>query len=242
MIKLGVNVDHVATVRQARRESFPDPVEAAKAAVEAGADGITAHLREDRRHIQDQDIVRLKRELSVPLNLEMAAVPEIVKVALKVKPEWCCLVPERREELTTEGGLDLLNHLSSLKKVIGALRKGGLKVSVFIDADQEMVTLAKNLEADAVEIHTGVYARAWTMSHKDKASCSGTALALNNSSKVQLKKVVNAAQEARELGLLVNAGHGLDYDNVGHLAKAFPFNEFNIGFSIIAKSLMGGGD
>jgi len=221
MIKLGVNIDHIATVRQARRETFPDPVQLAKEAIKGGAQGITAHLREDRRHIQDDDIMRLKNEISVPLNLEMAAVPSVMAVALKVKPSWCCLVPERREELTTEGGLDVPKYKADIKEAVQSLQESSIKVSLFIDAHPDIIKLVRELKADAIEIHTGPYARAFAQ----------------NAWEQELKRVVATAQEAKAVGLVVNAGHGLDYENVGELARAFPFHEFNIGFSIVARAL-----
>jgi pyridoxine 5-phosphate synthase len=222
---LGVNIDHVATVRQARRETFPDPVLAAKAAIKAGADGITAHLREDRRHIQDLDIRRLKKEISAPLNMEMGAAMEIVSLALKLKPTWVCLVPEKREELTTEGGLDLKKNYGRLSKVIREFHKKKIKVSLFIDADESMVKRAWMLGAEAIEIHTGTYARYFLK---------------KNLVPKNINKIRQAALKAKSLGLLVNAGHGLNYENVGPLLKAYPFHELNIGFSIISRALFVG--
>jgi pyridoxine 5-phosphate synthase len=219
---LGVNIDHVATVRQARREDFPDTVTAALDAVRAGANGITAHLREDRRHIQDHDIIRLRKRISVPLNMEMAASNEIVRIAKKVRPAWACLVPERREELTTEGDLNILKEKSRLKNMITALHASKIRVSLFIDSDLETVMESRRIGADAIEIHTGTYARLFKKNGSQMKS--------------ELNKIARAAVLADGLGLLVNAGHGIDYANVGELAKIFPFHEFNIGFSIIARS------
>jgi len=220
---LGINIDHVATLRQARRESFPDPVAAALAAVEAGATGITAHLREDRRHIQDDDIRRLKDKLSVPLNLEMATNDGILTVAEAVRPGWVCLVPEKRQELTTEGGLDVTGQESRILQVIDRLHRVGTKVSLFIDASAETVAASRRVGADAVEIQTGGYARDF---RKDAG--------------LELGRIVEAAQAARSAGLIVNAGHGIDYENVGPLLRAFAFHELNIGFSIVSRAVMVG--
>lgn len=160
-MKLGVNIDHVATVRQARREAFPDPLDLALDAIKGGADGITAHLREDRRHIQDEDITRLKKSISVPLNMEMAVSPEIIAIAKKVKPAWVCLVPEKREELTTEGGLNLAGNRKVIQEAILSLKDVGIQVSAFVEPEMETVQLAKEMQADAVELHTGAYAKAY---------------------------------------------------------------------------------
>lgn len=221
--RLGVNVDHVATVRQARRACTPDPVQAALDAVRGGARGITAHLREDRRHIQVHDIERLKKKLSVPLNLEMAAVPSIINIAKRIRPHWVCLVPERRAELTTEGGLNILWQANHLKSSIATLHRKGIKVSVFVAPTLETVRQAVDLKADAIEIHTGHYATLFDKNY--------------SKAKTELNKIHQAALLARRLGLIVNAGHGLDYENVGPLAKIFAFHEFNIGFSIIGRAL-----
>lgn len=221
MLKLGVNIDHVATVRQARRESFPDPTLLAIQAWRAGADGITAHLREDRRHIQDSDIRKLKRRCPAPLNLEMSISPSVLAVALRVKPAWACLVPEKRQELTTEGGLNL-NGTSAIQNVINKLHSNGIRVSLFVDASIDAVRKAKIMGADAVELHTGRYAECWKK-HR------GVDKELNN--------IISAAHAAQGCGLIVNAGHGLDYVNVRVLARRFSFNEFNIGFSIVARAL-----
>jgi len=222
--RLGVNIDHVATVRQARRGDRPDPVEAALEAVRAGADGITAHLREDRRHIQENDLYRLKQELSVPLNLEMAATKEILSFAEKLKPDWACLVPERRAELTTEGGLAVSSIAPSLKEAVARLHGAGVKVSFFIDPVLEDVSATVDLGADAVELHTGTYARLWEEKNPS----------------TELNRLERAARAAVTSGLLVNAGHGLDYENVPALLQQFKFNEFNIGFSIVARSVFTG--
>ncbi|OVE78267.1 pyridoxine 5'-phosphate synthase [bacterium F11] len=237
MIRLGINIDHIATLRQARREGFPDPVSLAAVAVQAGADGITAHLREDRRHIQDEDIVRLKNTITVPLNLEMAITSEMVQIACEKKPHWCCLVPEKRQELTTEGGLNLSVHPLEFQQAIQQLHQAGIKVSVFIDPDAQMIVMAKEIGADAIEIHTGPYARSSKRSTNCEEKCTGSALAQRSSFEHELKKIVSSAKLAHEKGLIVNAGHGLDYDNVGPLVQAFPFYEFNIGFAVIARAL-----
>ena len=226
MTLLGVNIDHVATLRQARRESFPDPVEAAAQAVLAGADGITAHLREDRRHIQDSDIERLIGALSVPLNLEMSATEEILKVAERVRPAWTCVVPEKRQELTTEGGLDVVAMRPRLSDAIRRLKSAGIRVSLFVEPDIDAVEASAACGAHAVELHTGAYAR---------ACARGTAEAGR-----EIERIVRAADAGKAAGLLINAGHGLDFENVSALAGAFPFHEFNIGFSIIARAVFVG--
>lgn len=223
MTLLGVNIDHVATVRQARRESSPDPVEAALAAVVGGATGITAHLREDRRHIQDDDIRRLKDRLTVPLNLEMAASDEIARVAEEVKPAWACLVPERRQELTTEGGLDVIANEARLSAMTARLRRAGIRVSFFIAPTAEAVEASRRAGADAVEIHTGRYAREFGRGRES-----------------ELTKILAAAEKAQSLGLVVNAGHGVDYENVQPLLQKFSFNELNIGFSIVSRAVFVG--
>ena len=226
MTLLGVNIDHVATVRQARRELFPDPVEVALEAVRHGAEGITAHLREDRRHIQDADIERLKEMLSAPLNLEMAATDDILKVAERVKPAWSCLVPEKRQELTTEGGLDVAGSEERLSKAVARLKKGGTRVSFFIEPDLKSVEASVRCGADAVELHTGDYARLYRQGEKAAAP--------------EIERIRRAAEAAKSKGLLVNAGHGIDYDNVEKLGGVFGFHEFNIGFAIIARALFVG--
>src|SRR3989338_3497155 len=193
MAKLGVNIDHVATLRQARKGTRPDPLEAAREAVRGGADGITVHLREDRRHIQDSDLRRLKQAVRRPLNLEMALHPEIIRIARKLRPEKACLVPERRQEITTEGGLDAVKNRQILRRVIPSLQSKGIEVSLFIDPEIRQVRSASALEADAVELHTGAYANAGP--RKKPA---------------ELTRLRRAALEAHRLGLKVNAGHGLD--------------------------------
>jgi pyridoxine 5-phosphate synthase len=225
MPRLGVNIDHVATVRQARKQGVPDLLSAARAAIDAGADGITAHLREDRRHIQDDDMHRLKKELSVPLNMEMSIAPEILQIALNVKPDWACLVPEKREELTTEGGLDVNAKFDEVARVVARLKQNGTRVSLFVQPDVETMRLSKKAGADAVELHTGHYARVFRVESDRNA---------------ELARIKAAALEAESLGLTVNAGHGIDYENGATLLSAYAFHEFNIGFSIIARSLFVG--
>ena len=226
MVRLGVNIDHVATVRQARGEEFPDPLSAALVAIDAGADGITAHLREDRRHIQDSDLKKFKSNLKVPLNMEMSISKDILEVAQKIKPEWACLVPEKRKEITTEGGLDVKREFSRISRVVKVLRSQGTKVSLFINPNLESVKISSELGADAVELHTGRYAELFRSS-KSKIEA-------------ELKRIRGAAEKAVELKMLANAGHGLDYENVDRLLAIHPFHELNIGFSIIARSLFVG--
>ncbi|MFH1347166.1 MAG: pyridoxine 5'-phosphate synthase [Candidatus Margulisiibacteriota bacterium] len=233
MIKLGVNIDHIATLRQARKESFPDPVLLAREAVSGGADGIVCHLREDRRHIQDDDVVRL-RKLKTRLDLEMAATPEMLRFALKIKPDMVTIVPEKRQEITTEGGLDVKSKLQNpkskinLKSEIQKLKKAGIIVSLFVDPEEEQVEASKEAGADFIELHTGRYAR------------SSYVKGQKQSVKRELEKIGVAAQQARLIGLRVNAGHGLDYNNVEEIAKIPGMEELNIGFSIIARSVVVG--
>ena len=221
MVKLGVNIDHVAQVRQAREEKFPDPVEAAQVSERAGADGITVHLREDRRHIQDEDVKRLRKIVRTKLNLEMAATEAMISFACRTRPDDVCLVPEKREELTTEGGLNVTVQEGKIKKLIQRLKKTGICVSIFVDPQLEQIRAAKRAGADAVELHTGTYANA-------------------NIKSGEFRKLVRSAQAARELGLIVNAGHGLDYGNVVPVAGIKGMNELNIGYAIVARSLFVG--
>ena len=218
-MRLGINIDHIATLRQARRENFPDPVEAACEVIAGGADGIVCHLREDRRHIQAEDVFRL-RKLKTRLDLEMAAIPEMVRFASKLKPDMVTLVPEKRLEITTEGGLDVVNNSKKLKPVIRALQNAGIIVSLFIDPKKKQVEESAVLMADFIELHTGKYAR---------TSAAG-----------ELEKIGIATQQARLIGLRINAGHGLDYDNVKDVAKIPGMEELNIGFSVIARSVFVG--
>lgn len=229
MVKLGVNIDHVATLRQARRAVEPDPVIAAGICEMAGADGITVHLREDRRHIQDRDVQVLRKTIKTRLNLEMAAVEEIARIAVQIKPDSVCLVPERRQELTTEGGLDIVSSTKDIAAVIKKLKAAGITVSVFVDPDKKQIEAAADSGADCVELHTGKYAEAFAKT----AQLSGDTLA-------EFKRLEAAGSAARELELLLNAGHGLDYRNVGNIVKIQGMFELNIGFSIIARSVFVG--
>lgn len=222
MVLLGVNIDHVATLRQARKTHYPDPVEAALIAVEAGADTITLHLREDRRHIQDNDVRNLKRQLTVPLNLEMAAAEVIMRFAEEVKPEHCCIVPEKRQELTTEGGLEVAAQKKSIKETCSRLANAGIKVSLFVDPDEKQIDAAKVCGASVIEIHTGHYADAKT----------------DYDQKQELERITFAAHYAHTLGLMVNAGHGLTIHNVQPIAAIPVVNEMNIGHSIISRAVL----
>ncbi|MDR3281654.1 MAG: pyridoxine 5'-phosphate synthase [Endomicrobium sp.] len=229
MIKLGVNIDHVATLRQTRGGCFPSIIEAAKICEKSGADSITVHLREDRRHIQSQDVYDLRESVKSKLNLEMAANEEIVRIALSAKPDFVCIVPEKRQELTTEGGLDVKNQKNNLASIVYKLKKAGIVVSIFIDADKDQVLACREIEADAVEIHTGKYAEFFKGNGSDSFKF-----------KEELKKIYEVSQEVIKNGLILNAGHGLDYDNIEQICKIYDINEFNIGFSIVAKSLFTG--
>lgn len=224
MAKLGVNVDHVATIRQARGGAEPDPVTAAAIAELAGADGITIHLREDRRHIQDRDLKLLRQTVRTRLNLEMAATDEMVAIALQTKPDMCTLVPEKRLELTTEGGLDVRCNMESLKSAIDRLRGGGIPVSLFIDADPDQIKAADKVGADYIEIHTGIFAEA-----TDWKSEEG-----------ELVRIENAVKLAQKLGIGVNAGHGLNYSNIKRMTTVRGIEEYNIGHSIISRAVMVG--
>jgi len=224
MAKLGVNVDHVATIRQARGGAEPDPVTAAAIAELAGADGITIHLREDRRHIQDRDLKLLRQTVRTRLNLEMAATDEMVAIALQTKPDMCTLVPEKRLELTTEGGLDVRCNMESLKSAVDRLRGGGIPVSLFIDADPDQIKAADKVGADYIEIHTGIFAEA-----TDWKSEEG-----------ELVRIENAVKLAQKLGIGVNAGHGLNYANIKRMTTVRGIEEYNIGHSIISRAVMVG--
>ena len=223
MLRLGVNLDHVATLRQARREKFPSPALAAKEAQAGGADSITVHLREDRRHIQDHDLFEIRRACDLPLNLEMALTPEMIQMALDFRPDKVCFVPERRQELTTEGGLNLRLSQGRLPGVIRKFKEKKIEVSLFLDPAIQALETAARAGADAVEIHTGAYARA---TGKRRRS--------------ELERVCKAASLAGRLGLKVHAGHGLDYANVRRIAKIREVEEVNIGFSIIARAVFVG--
>jgi len=224
MARLGVNIDHVATLRQARGGKEPDPIAAAMMAEQAGADGIVVHLREDRRHIQDRDLRLLRQILQTKLDLEMAPVDEMVKIAMEVRPDMVTLVPERREEKTTEGGLDVLAHRERLQEVVGRLRDGGIVVSLFIEPDLEAVKASHKLGADYVELHTGRYANAQRANEESAA----------------MEAILQSAKFAVKLNIGVNAGHGLTYRNVRRVAGIKEIVEFNIGHSIVARAVQVG--
>lgn len=226
MVKLGLNIDHIATIRQARGGIEPDPIAAAAIAELAGADSITVHLREDRRHIQDRDVELLSQTIKTRLNLEMAATEEMKGIALKTKPHSVCLVPEKRQELTTEGGLEVLKQKDFLKEYIKPFIENNIFVSLFIDPDPEQVKASAYTGAQFIELHTGAYAGAFDSPTEDE----------------QFKKLNGAAELARELGLQVNAGHGLNYNNVKRMLTIPDFYEFNIGHSIISKAVLVGLD
>jgi len=231
MIQLGVNIDHVATVRQARRGMEPDPVRASHEAELGGADGITVHLREDRRHIQDQDVERLRASVNVKLNLEMAATDEMVAIARRIKPQISMLVPEGRQEITTEGGLDVRANASRLKDVVARLKDGGMIVSAFIDPDPKQVEAAATAGFDVCEVHTGPYARAF-------ASAGGDFLIRNL--KDELAAVSNAGVQIRQLGMRFNAGHALNYHNVKPIASLDGIAELHIGHAIVSRAVFVG--
>ena len=231
MIELGVNVDHVATVRQARRTYEPDPVWAAVEAHLGGADGITVHLREDRRHIQDKDVARLRELTHIKLNLEMAATAEMVAIARRIKPEMAMLVPEGRREVTTEGGLNVLSQERALKSKVASLRDAGIVVSVFIDADIRQVEAAKRIGAAVCEVHTGPYAHAFHAKGRDAESPAVV---------LQLKKIKKAGERIRALGMRFNAGHALNYFNVQPVAGLPGVRELHIGHAIVSRALFVG--
>jgi pyridoxine 5-phosphate synthase len=222
-LRLGVNVDHVATVRQARGGDNPDPVRAALLAEEAGADGITAHLREDRRHISDGDIARLSQGLKIPLNLEMAATDEMLAIALRHKPHACCIVPEKREERTTEGGIDVVTQFARLKPIVSQLTEADIRVSMFIEPDRKQIDASRELGAPVVELHTGAYANA-SGAARDKL----------------LAHIRNGAEFGADIGLEIHAGHGLTYDNVGPVAAIPHIVELNIGHFLIGEAVFVG--
>src|ERR1700693_827496 len=226
-LRLGVNVDHVATLRNARAGERPDPVRAALVAIEAGADGITAHLREHRRHIRDEDMARLKAEISKPLNFEMAATADMLEIALAIKPHAVCLVPERREELTTEGGLDVVGQHNTLKPFIARLNDAGIRVSLFIAADPAQIEMAARLRAPVIEIHTGAWCDAVVDGHEAKAE-------------LEWRRMVAGAALARSAGLEVHAGHGLDYVTAEKIASLPEIAELNIGYHMIGEALFVG--
>ena len=228
-LRLGVNVDHVATVRNARGGRHPDPVRAALAAIAAGADGITAHLREDRRHIRDDDMVRLKAEIGKPLNFEMAATPDMMRIVLATQPHAACLVPERREEVTTEGGLDVVGQRESLQPFISRLNDAGIRVSLFIAADPAQIEMAAALKAPVIELHTGAWCDAIADGHAAKAQS-------------EWQRLVAGAKLASSAGLEVHAGHGLDYATAETIAALPQIAELNIGFYMIGEALFTGLD
>jgi pyridoxine 5-phosphate synthase len=226
-LRLGVNVDHVATVRNARGGRHPDPVKAALAAIAAGADGITAHLREDRRHIRDDDIARLKAEIAKPLNFEMAATREMVGIALKTRPHAACIVPERRQEVTTEGGLDVAGQRAHLAPFVAELKAAGIRVSLFIGADEKQIEIAARIGAPVIEIHTGAWCDAIADGHVTAAEA-------------ELLRIRQGAAQARRLGLEVHAGHGLDLRSAETIASLPEIVELNIGHFLIGDAIFGG--
>jgi pyridoxine 5-phosphate synthase len=226
-LRLGVNIDHVATIRNARGGRHPDPVEAAEIAIAAGADGITAHLREDRRHIVDDDILRLRARVSKPLNLEMAATPEMVQIACRVRPHAACIVPERRQERTTEGGLDATGQREPLRAAVGELTQAGIRVSLFIAADPAQIEAAAAIGAPVIEIHTGAWCEAIAIGDADAATA-------------EFKRITAGAALARRAGLEVHAGHGLDYSTAEQIAALPEIVELNIGHFLIGAAIFDG--
>jgi len=222
---LGVNIDHIATVRNARGVNYPDPVQAAAVAEQAGADGITIHLREDRRHISDRDVDLLAETIQTRMNFEMAMTDEMIAIAKRIKPTFVCLVPEKREELTTEGGLDVAGQLSRCKDVVAELTEAGILVSLFIDADSKQIAAAKTAGAPFIEIHTGHYAEIIGVAQEQA-----------------LQLIKQGAKEASDLGLIVNAGHGLHYHNTQAIAAIPELYELNIGHAIMARAMFSGLD
>lgn len=223
---LGVNIDHIATLRQARGTRYPDPIEAAFIAEKAGADGITLHLREDRRHIQDRDLFMLKETIQTRINLEMAVTAEMIAIAEQIKPRYCCLVPEKREELTTEGGLDVIHNLTEISTACDRLARSGIEVSLFIDPDFNQINAAVTSGAPLIEIHTGRYADAETPAEAQQ----------------ELERIQQAVEYANQKGLIVNAGHGLHYHNIKPIAAIPGIYELNIGHAIIARAVLTGLD
>ena len=224
MIRLGVNIDHIATIRNARGELFPSVIEAGLIAESNGADLITVHLREDRRHIKDNDVILLRQTLKTELNLEMAATNEMLDFALEVRPDYVCIVPEKREELTTEGGLNVLGNFDTITNMITLLQEQGIRASLFIDPDIAQITAAADAGAYAIELHTGKYALSKDVYHSNP----------------EYYKIKDACELASSLELVVNAGHGLNYNNVKPIAKLPQIHELNIGFAIIAQSVFWG--
>ena len=224
ILRLGVNIDHVATIRNARGGKHPHPVKAALLAVEAGADGITAHLREDRRHIRDDDITRLKAQLTKPLNFEMAATREMVDIALKARPHAACIVPERRQEITTEGGLDVVRQHNHLVPVIAELKAAGIRVSLFIAADEKQIDTAAEAGAPVIEIHTGAWCEAVIDGHDTMAA-------------IEFERIKKGAARAKQLGLEVHAGHGLDFQTAEAIAALPEIAELNIGHFLVGEAI-----
>jgi len=222
-IRLGVNIDHVATIRNARGGIHPNPVDSAIIAQKSGADGITIHLREDRRHICDNDLKRLKKEISLPINLEMAPTIEMLKIALKTKPNAVCIVPEKRQEITTEGGLNVIKHQKILKNIINKIHHKKILVSIFVDADKKQIECAKKVGANIIEIHTGKFC------HKK-----------GNARKLEFIKIQECAKYAEKIGLECHAGHGLDYETASEISKIKQIKELNIGHFIIGESILEG--
>lgn len=220
-LSLLINIDHIATIRNARDGTMPDIVESARTCLRAGADGIVCHLREDRRHIRDEDVRRLRRELRTKLDLEMAATPEIIRIALRTKPDLVTLVPERRKELTTEGGLDVARGLRAMKDIVSRFHDHGIPVSLFIDPDRRQLDASRSAGADWVELHTGEYAEARTTSARER----------------EFRRIRAAAVYGRAIGLGVNAGHGLDYRNVRRIAALPAIGEMSIGYAIIVRAI-----
>lgn len=223
-VLLGVNIDHIATLREARKTHYPNPIQAALIAEQAGADGITVHLREDRRHIQDRDIFLLQDSLQTRLNMEMAVTDEMLSIAVKLKPVACCLVPEKRQELTTEGGLDVVSNVAQIKKSCHILTEAGIEVSLFIDPEYQQIDAAIEADAPVIELHTGCYADANTLKAK----------------KAELLRIQQAAAYADKAGLQVNAGHGLNLHNVAAICTIPQIVELNIGHSIISQAVFSG--
>jgi pyridoxine 5-phosphate synthase len=223
-LRLGVNIDHVATIRNARGGPHPDPLRAARIAESAGADGITAHLREDRRHISDKDIARLRSEIALPLNLEMAATREMLGIALKHRPHAACIVPERREERTTEGGLDVIGGRAGLAPIVSALGEAGVRVSLFIEPDKRQLDIARELGAPVVELHTGSYCEAFL--HGDQIGVAR-----------ELARLQEAAAHGSAIGLEIHAGHGLTYDDVKPVARIPSVVELNIGHFLVGEAI-----
>ncbi|WHL25160.1 MAG: pyridoxine 5'-phosphate synthase [Candidatus Blochmannia vicinus] len=221
---LGVNIDHIATLRNARNTAYPDPIHAAFIAEQSGADSITVHLREDRRHITDRDVEMLRKTIQTAMNLEIAATNEMINIACKLKPHYCCLVPERRQELTTEGGLNIINKSNKLQDIIFKLIDSGIRVSLFIDPDEQQINAAYNIGVPYIEIHTGMYSDARDQTTKN----------------IEYKRIKKSVQFAVDNGLKVNAGHGLGYHNVQPIAMLPGIQELNIGHSIISRSIFCG--